>query len=281
MKRLSIVVSLVALLATSAYAMPMLPDQAKLYETDFSAANGWNTAADQFIFWGSSTMNTATQISGGTLHSGGADKAAARLDLSAALGSNLDLAQGAIAVYAVVDSQGLSHNASDPTVVLHKAGSGDPGNLAGFSLRPAGAAEAPGCQDSMGEKHDHGNVGDGTNTVVIDSPGIWHHDDPQTFAVLFTPVTSRGADEMSVQLYHLVGDTYELVMDNTDILDPMDTVFGSTTAFDSLDVCFRGSGSKPSIGLVHELAVSQVPEPATIALLGLGGLALLRRRRAK
>jgi hypothetical protein len=289
MKRLLACVALIVVLvlptAVSAVSVPpscdipMLPGHIELYQTSFEESTGWNTAADQFVFWGLDVMNTASEISGGTLHSGSADKSAARLDLVAVLGRLLDLSDGPLAFYIVVDSQGLSHDASDPTVVLHKFDSGHPGYFAGISLRPAGAAGAVGCQDSMGEKNDHGNVGDGTNTVVVDSPGVYAHDDPQTFAVLLAPLTGPGRNDMSLQFYQLVAGSYELKMDNTAALDPMNTVFQSDTVFDYLDVCFRSSSGVPSITLVDCLAISQVPEPATVFLLGLGGLALLRRKR--
>lgn len=261
--------------------IPMLPGHVELYQTSFEDYTGWNTAAGQFVFSGADVMNTASEISGGTLRSGGADNSAARLDLMTVLGELLDLSNGPLAFYIVVDSQGLSHDASDPTVVLHKLDSGDPGNFAGISLRPAGAAGAAGCEDSVGEKNDHGNVGDGTNVVVVDSPGVFRHDDPQTFAVLLTPLTAGGQDDMSLRLYRLVGDTYELLMDNTGLLEPADTVFQGDAVFDYLDVCFRSSTGTPSVTLVDCLALSQVPEPATIVLLGLGGLVLLRRKRVR
>ncbi len=261
--------------------IPMLPGHVKLYQTSFEDQTGWNTAAGQFVFSGPDVMNTGSDISDGALHSGGADNSAARLDLMTVLGELLDLSNGPLAFYIVVDSQGLSHDASDPTVVLHKLDSGDPGNLAGISLRPAGAGGAAGCDDSMGEKNDHENVGEGANAVVVDSPGIFRHDDPQTFAVLFTPLTGPDQDDMSLRLYRLAGDTYDLLMDNTGVLEPADTVFRSDAVFDYLDVCFRSSTGTPSVTLVDCLALSQVPEPATIVLLGLGGLALLGRKRVR
>ena len=36
---------------------------------------------------------------------------------------------------------------------------------------------------------------------------------------------------------------------------------------------------EPVVGLLHTLTIHQIPEPATMALLGLGGLLLLRRRK--
>ena len=69
-----------------------------------------------------------------------------------------------------------------------------------------------------------------------------------------------------------------------------DINYNSTTKWGDLNVLFArvaagnfagGDGNQPYLGYVDNIKVQAVPEPATMAILGLGAAALLRRRRAR
>ena len=59
---------------------------------------------------------------------------------------------------------------------------------------------------------------------------------------------------------------------------PSDLLGISVNAGDIVDITVPGLGSNSAVGF-GDIVITEVPEPASLCLLGLGGLALLRRRR--
>jgi len=67
----------------------------------------------------------------------------------------------------------------------------------------------------------------------------------------------------------LMKELYVHCLDTTDVI--LDIVVGGTTIVDGETI--------PTGTLLHTLTIHQIPEPMTIALLGLGGLFALRRKK--
>jgi len=73
-------------------------------------------------------------------------------------------------------------------------------------------------------------------------------------------------------------ETYVSTSVGTDALDPAITFTFESDGVSAYDVFFReNSGSNRT--RLNAVRLEYIPEPATLSLLGLGGLALLRRRK--
>ena len=104
--------------------------------------------------------------------------------------------------------------------------------------------------------------------ALIDTGADWTPDTTQNLSVDFVPNAAAGA----------LGGTITYNLNGTPIY-VADTLVGGTNVEQVLirSDNFQVDGE---VGDFDNLAVTAVPEPTSLALLGLGGLAVLRRRRA-
>jgi len=95
---------------------------------------------------------------------------------------------------------------------------------------------------------------DGTTPIV----------EPQLVRITMSQVFSPAIEGPAV----LMKELYVHCLDTTDVV--LEILIGGTTTIDGITY---------TEGLVHTLTIHQIPEPMTIALLGLGGLFALRKRK--
>ena len=119
---------------------------------------------------------------------------------------------------------------------------------------------------------------DGISFQVASNNGQYQFTNPRPDVVQLANVTSNSVNQTFENIFLNLGRNDSTLWNNYDL--PTSYNFAAFDQTKNMSVGFSGGSFSMGITTLNAVNVSQVPEPASLGTLALGGALLLRRRKA-